>query len=61
MTGRLNSLSNVRELLPIQVCLSDGNNAVAVKGGKLCLGNGLYLYQVLFVPTMNCILILFLN
>lgn len=57
MTGSLNLLSDVCDLAPIPVELPDGAKVTALKAGKLQLGNGIYLNNVLFVPNLHCTLI----
>ncbi|XP_012847900.1 PREDICTED: uncharacterized protein LOC105967846 [Erythranthe guttata] len=57
ITGNLELLSHVCEITPTPVEIPDGENAIALKEGKLCLGSGRYLNNVLFVPTMTCTLI----
>lgn len=57
MTGSLNLLSDVCDLAPIPVELPDGAKVTALKAGKLQLGNGIYLNNILFVPNLHCTLI----
>jgi hypothetical protein len=57
MTGRLDCLSDMKNIAHCQVGLPNGNHIAAVKEGTLVLSEKLKLTQVLYVPNLQCNLI----
>jgi hypothetical protein len=57
MTGTLQYLSDVREVLGCPVGLPNGHTATSNKEGTIKLTDGLKLKNVLYVPELNCNLI----
>ena len=57
MTGDLKKLSKVRDIQPVLVGMSNGDNSIATKSGLVQLNSKIVLYDVLFVPGLNCNLI----
>ncbi|GKC95368.1 hypothetical protein Tco_1160810 [Tanacetum coccineum] len=54
MTGILEDLSNLKEIVQWPVELPDGNIAMAKKEGDVCFDNGFVLRNVLYVPGLTC-------
>lgn len=57
MTWNVNFLSNVVDIVPCSIGLPDGDCALAIKQGDLCLGDNMWLTGVLYAPTLKCNLI----
>ena len=57
MTGNLAQLSNVEGTRPIPIRLPNGGYSMATKRGSVQLSPKLTLYDVLFVPDLDCNLI----
>jgi hypothetical protein len=57
MTGCLQHLSDVREVVGCPVGLPNGQTAMSTKEGTMRLADGLILKNVLYVPKLNCNLI----
>jgi len=57
MTGILNNLHNLRDIVPRIVGLPNGNTTVAIKEGALSLDRGITLENVLYVSGLTCNLI----
>ncbi|GKB12610.1 retrovirus-related pol polyprotein from transposon RE2 [Tanacetum coccineum] len=54
MTGIIEDLSNLKEIVQWPVELPDGNIAMAKKEGDVCFDNGFVLRNVLYVPGLTC-------
>ncbi|GJZ82291.1 retrovirus-related pol polyprotein from transposon TNT 1-94 [Tanacetum coccineum] len=54
MTGILEDLSNLKEIVQWPVELPDGNIAMAKKEGDVCFDNGFVLRNVFYVPGLTC-------
>lgn len=57
MTWKLDLLRNVVDIFPCSIRLPDGDRAIAIKQGDLCLGGDLWLRGVLYSPELKCSLI----
>lgn len=57
MTGQMECLTNVRDVIGCPVGLSDGKRIVAMKEGIVALSDTLKLTNVIYVPCLNCNLI----
>ena len=58
MTGDVTLLSDVHSVIPCPVSFADGSNVMAIKSGNLRLSSSLTLKNVLYVPNLNCTLLL---
>ncbi|GJY68195.1 hypothetical protein Tco_0471178 [Tanacetum coccineum] len=54
MTGIIEDLSNLKEIVQWHVELPDGNIVVAKKEGDVCFDNGFVLRNGLYVPGLTC-------
>ncbi|GJV08201.1 hypothetical protein Tco_1345857 [Tanacetum coccineum] len=54
MTGIIEDLSNLKEIVQWPAKLPDGNIAMAKKQGDVCFDNGFVLRNVLYVPGLTC-------
>ena len=54
MTGQLECLTNVRNILEYSVGLPNGAEIVATKEGTVVLNDKLRLTNVLYVPSLHC-------
>nr|GEW65321.1 hypothetical protein [Tanacetum cinerariifolium] len=54
MTGIIEDLSNLKEIVQWPVELPDGNIAMAKKEGDVCFDNGFVLRNILYVPVLTC-------
>ncbi|GJV13231.1 hypothetical protein Tco_1354772 [Tanacetum coccineum] len=54
MTGMIEDLSNLKEIVQWPVELPDGNIAMAKKEGDVCFDNGFVLKNVLYVLGLTC-------
>lgn len=50
MTSNLDFLSDVTDIIPCSIRLPDGDRAMAEKQGRLCLGDNLWLSDVIYSP-----------
>ena len=57
MTGNLEGMSEIRDIVACPVGMPDGGQTNATKEGTVFLGGGLKLTNVLYVPKLNCSLI----
>ncbi|MCI02916.1 hypothetical protein A2U01_0023950, partial [Trifolium medium] len=57
LTGNLNEMCEVRDIVACPVGLPDGKRTNATKEGTVLLEGGLKLTNVLFVPKLSCSLI----
>ena len=57
MTGDISLLVNLKDVSPCNVSFADGSTTVSKKLGLLPLSNHISLYNVLYVPGLNCSLI----
>ncbi|KAJ9548782.1 LOW QUALITY PROTEIN: hypothetical protein OSB04_021325 [Centaurea solstitialis] len=57
VTGNSNILTHVTKMLECPIGLPDGTKACASKYGRVSLGHGLELHNVLHAPQLNCNLI----
>lgn len=57
MTGDISLLVNLKDVSPCNVGFADGSTTVSKKVGVLPLSNHISLYDVLYVPDLNCSLI----
>lgn len=57
MTWKLDLLSNILDIFPCSIGLPDGDRAIAIKQGDICLGGDLWLRGVLYSPELKCSLI----
>ena len=57
MTGTLECLTNLKEIMACPIGLPNGEQVMALKEGSVCLGKHIKLDNVLYVPNLNCNLI----
>jgi len=57
MEGHLKKLSKVQDMQPILIDIPNGENSIETKSGLVHLNSKIVLYDVLFVPGLNCNLI----
>ncbi|XP_010257798.1 PREDICTED: uncharacterized protein LOC104597773 [Nelumbo nucifera] len=54
MTGNLESMRDIKNIIPCSVGLPDGKATIAEKEGTIALDDHLKLTSVLYVPSLNC-------
>lgn len=57
MTRDANQLSDLHDVSPIFVILPDGSHTTSCKRDRATLSDGVYLHDVLFVPSLTCNLV----
>ncbi|KAG8374560.1 hypothetical protein BUALT_Bualt10G0008100 [Buddleja alternifolia] len=57
MTGRIECVTDLKDILKCAVGLANGNQTMALKEGSIRLGKHMHLENVLYVPSLNCNLI----
>ncbi|CAM8998803.1 unnamed protein product [Rhodiola kirilowii] len=57
MTWKIDYLTNVVDIMPCWIGLPDGDSALAVKQGDMCLGGDVWMRGVLYAPSLKCSLI----